>query len=777
LLKSFFFILKTKLSMRNNDILALLTVGLLALLAVFPFLNNPGLPAMNDAELHIYRIAELGYSIQGGDLYPRWAPDFFHGYGYPIFNYYAPFSYHLGYYLSLGNPGNAAAAAKMLFIMCAFVGAYGAYFLAKFHSSRGGGLVGAAAFCFSPYIQLINPHSRGDLAEVVALSFLPWTVFLWQQLWHDPRKSTFVWAVLSASATLLSHNLTGLCMLIILTVMAVWEWVILKNRRSTIWIIRAGLVFVLMTSFFWFPFLAERKDILLNVAGEGHYDFRNHFIRVGELLSRVKPFDYRDASMAIPFCAGPAQILLAVAGGIAALLSKNKRTTLYILLSSLFFFLITSASKPVWEITPGLAYFQFPWRFLGPLAVTLVPLVANSTQLLKAFRLIQVRDIMVTSFSAGLVGVIILLQLPALYPIPWLPGFTKITQLTIIQAELQGRWRGTTSTNDFVPSTVEMLPHPENSVIASYHHTPVDRVNRFTLPENTSVEVLDDMPNHFSISTEKAFLLRLYVFYFPGWRVYVDNVESTIEIAHPEGFVTVNIPEGQHEVSLKFGPSTNRWISGWLSLLGVILGVGVLAFVQPRSFQKVAAVTESPGYEKDNHAVAFTFILVLLFHGINVFILNPGQLMHYSSKPDQAAPAQVHLNAVFEDQITLLGYDILGKVNKQGQTLEVQLYWQAVKPITRTYQTFVHVMLPDGQILTQSDHLNPGGYPTNLWTEEKYIRDKHFLKIPEYTPPGEYRINVGIYSINTGERLFTYNPQTGMMESFVTLKNSVDIRR
>ena len=62
----------------------------LALIAAAPFLTRPGLPHHTDAELHVYRAAELGHALRGGAFYPRWAPDFYYGYGYPIFNYYAP---------------------------------------------------------------------------------------------------------------------------------------------------------------------------------------------------------------------------------------------------------------------------------------------------------------------------------------------------------------------------------------------------------------------------------------------------------------------------------------------------------------------------------------------------------------------------------------------------------------------------------------------------------------------------------------------------------------
>ena len=118
--------------MRNKQSdLGLFLAVILGFIASWPFLANPGLPGATDAELHIYRIAELGFSLQAGNLYPRWAPDFYYGHGYPIFNYYAPLTYHLGNWLTLLQPQHAATGAKLVFILSQVLGTVGAYLLGK----------------------------------------------------------------------------------------------------------------------------------------------------------------------------------------------------------------------------------------------------------------------------------------------------------------------------------------------------------------------------------------------------------------------------------------------------------------------------------------------------------------------------------------------------------------------------------------------------------------------------------------------------------------------
>jgi len=72
-------------------------LGLACLLALFAFypLLQPGLPNTADGALHLYRTVELDQCWQDGVYYPRWAPNLFLGYGYPIFNFYAPLLYYL----------------------------------------------------------------------------------------------------------------------------------------------------------------------------------------------------------------------------------------------------------------------------------------------------------------------------------------------------------------------------------------------------------------------------------------------------------------------------------------------------------------------------------------------------------------------------------------------------------------------------------------------------------------------------------------------------------
>ena len=72
----------------------LLILTALLLVGLHPF-GYTSLATSFDGLLHLYRLVELDHLIAQGVWFPRWAPDFVFGFGYPLFNFYAPLSYYL----------------------------------------------------------------------------------------------------------------------------------------------------------------------------------------------------------------------------------------------------------------------------------------------------------------------------------------------------------------------------------------------------------------------------------------------------------------------------------------------------------------------------------------------------------------------------------------------------------------------------------------------------------------------------------------------------------
>src|SRR6476661_7252990 len=75
--------------------LGLLAALAFACVATWPMLSRSSLPILTDAHHHIYRTFEIIQAWRQGIFFTSWAPDFYYGYGYPVFNFYAPFTHYL----------------------------------------------------------------------------------------------------------------------------------------------------------------------------------------------------------------------------------------------------------------------------------------------------------------------------------------------------------------------------------------------------------------------------------------------------------------------------------------------------------------------------------------------------------------------------------------------------------------------------------------------------------------------------------------------------------
>lgn len=104
-------------------------------------------------------------------------------------------------------------------------------------------------------------------------------------------------------------------------------------------------------------------------------------------------------------------------------------------------------------------------------------------------------------------------------------------------------------------------------------------------------------------------------------------------------------------------------------------------------------------------------------------------------------------------QVRLLGYNLDGTLSP-GQTFQVTLFWEALHPMERDYTVFVHLLGPEGRIQGQWDS-QPADrlYPTSRWQAGEIIRDRYDLTVAPDAPPGRYLIEVGMYLLQTGERL------------------------
>ncbi len=119
--------------------------------------------------------------------------------------------------------------------------------------------------------------------------------------------------------------------------------------------------------------------------------------------------------------------------------------------------------------------------------------------------------------------------------------------------------------------------------------------------------------------------------------------------------------------------------------------------------------------------------------------------------PDAVAnPDKIPLPRQFGGFFQLLDYQLSALEAQPGDNLNVWLNWQAIAPPDKDYAVFVHLVDDADTTIYGSGDSNPSHLGrltrTSLWPIGKTIYDGYAFQIDPATPPGSYRVQIGIYS-------------------------------
>jgi hypothetical protein len=103
-------------------------------------------------------------------------------------------------------------------------------------------------------------------------------------------------------------------------------------------------------------------------------------------------------------------------------------------------------------------------------------------------------------------------------------------------------------------------------------------------------------------------------------------------------------------------------------------------------------------------------------------------------------------------QILLLDYDIIPPT-EITPTLGLTLTWQVVEPVAGDYTVFAHLLAGgDAKAAQRDTRPCSGDCPTNSWQPGQIVMDHYELGLNADAPPGPYRLALGLYLLETGDR-------------------------
>src|SRR5438309_1096887 len=309
----------------------------------------------HDWILELVRIAEFRFAYLDGQVPPFWAPDLYGGLGSPIFLFYAPL------YLALASAlipitGNVLAAATTALVVFSLLGALLIWLFVREAAPQfpAAARIAAILYVLHPYL-LADKWIRNANAEFAALSLLP--AVLLGAITRN-RILAFWWTTVSLAGVILAHNITA-PMAIVLAIAAT---LFVHRRVRALMPVAAGIgASLTLASFLWLPAFVFKSLIRTEDLLNGKFDFHTQFPPIASLFW---PLAF--------YSGGWLTLLLFIATVfVAARDVYTKRVMRGLGVAAIaFVVLMLPASTPVWETVPLLPYEQFPWRFMGPLALT-----------------------------------------------------------------------------------------------------------------------------------------------------------------------------------------------------------------------------------------------------------------------------------------------------------------------------------------------------------------------------------------------------------------------
>ncbi|MCP4539320.1 MAG: hypothetical protein GY832_19465 [Chloroflexi bacterium] len=760
-----------------------LVILLLCAVAIVPLLRAD-VPCSHDGAFHYYRVVAMRHAFDNdGILFTRYLPDLAFGYGYPFFNYRASSSYYLA--LALHLIGLALPVALNLVYVLSIAGsALATYLLARDLFGPQAGIVAALAYTYAPY-QFLNALLRGNAPESLALPLMPLILWAFRRLALTGRRRWFLVSIGSLVALYLTHNISSLLFTPFLATYLLLLWLI--YRREGHWLAAGGALIMALglMAFFFAPALLEQDYAQLHMSHvTRNNDFHYNFLSLAEIFAPPTPIDTSLMNPPMHIHLGLVQTILSGLGLVIGLIRwqhnrERKATLIFLAVTALaMLWMSTRSSLWLWENIPLLPFIQFPWRLVGRAILPLAILASASftapttTEKLAHIGLPQSTQTWLLALASC---ILIISALPTTYPPHSYCANKPYPAINDVFAyERESKLVGVDPEGSYFPVWVKQRPKDGSPLEKQYATSnPIARFDKSTLPTGAFIIEADYGPNQARIivETPSAFRARYLAFYFPGWRVWIDDEPVQVTATDPEGLITFDVPAGNHTISVRFGSTPIRTAGTIVSILSlitlVIVTIRYRRITIGDGFDHTELQTQRPHRIANGELRHWPLVIV----GVLMLILKLGIVDQTNTifrrpalQPDDTLPSvERPLNQPYADGMTLIGYDQARATLPADDELRIDLYWTThTRPAAR-YQTVIHLVGADGMRWSLPDTAHPRGYakypPNYTWSADRYALDSHQVVPLSGTPPGDYDIVLTIFDRDTLAPLSVLNEQ------------------
>ncbi len=511
----------------------------------------------HDFQFHMASWLDVSGQWREGILYPRWAEWANFGFGEPRFVFYPPLSWLLGAALGVVLPWKLVPG---IFIWIALVvGGLGMWRMAREWLTPPQAVTAALLYAVNPY-HLIIVYYRSDFAELLASAIFPFLIWRVLRVMRDGWSGapalavtfSLAWLTNAPGAVIATYSLA-----LILVVCAVYN----RNYRP---LVAGGVAMACgfgLAAFYILPAAFEQRWVQISQALVTLLEPKDNFLFTHSADPEFLLFNWKVSTVAVA-------VILIVA--IAAILVARRGKRLgpvwwtVLALGAASVVMMVPASIVLWRLLPQLAFVQFPWRWMGPLGFAFAFFVGAA----------PVRR--ATQLAAwGSMGILLTALAGAMVSDCWWDS----EDIPVLAGGIHSG-NGYEGTDEYQPVGADRYGLPGSDI--AYGDPPG--------PPTPQIEVVDAGTGklvaaqnaagitrwtaerrEFSYDATKPAIVAVRLLRFPAWRATIDGAPADTTAAGETGQLLVKIPEGRHEVLLRFVRTPDRSAGGLISIVFMLV--------------------------------------------------------------------------------------------------------------------------------------------------------------------------------------------------------------
>jgi hypothetical protein len=551
-----------------NYLYLIILISILPVVSIF----RKGTYEAGDLTLHSIFLQSFYANLSQGIFIPQWAGDLCGGYGCPSHL----FEYPLPYYIAAPFHFLGFSYINSIKIFLAFsfiISGVGMYLWLKEELGDLYGFTGAIFYLFAPY-HLEDLHFRVSVGEVASYFPIPFIFYFYKKFAETKKMWFLVLGSFSIDLLILAHGNAFMSMTPVIFIYSCYLIFTSKDKKKlSIYYVLSYFLGLFLIAFYWFSTIFEMKYTWYRFST---VDFKPFFeyiyspVRYGLLFQG----HHGELRLIVGYFH-----LFAVFAAVFFLIRKkipHKYTWLLILLLLNFFFyffMIQKISQPLWNILPLFRTFILPWRLLIPMAFitsAIAAIIAKNTKNKKIIYMICFLTAMSTILNWGNRRMVpedtnAFAKHVSMYTEYYEPNNP------VYQAQFDQRQPKTDTLVLHRPSAhLEILSGSgqvkEISRTSIHHEYIVNSNSDLQLSENT--------------------------YYFPGWKVYVNNEVIPVNIQNKKRFgtLTFSLRKGLYLVDAQFEDTPIRKTGKFISLVSLFIAMSlVLLSIWNREFGNISA--------------------------------------------------------------------------------------------------------------------------------------------------------------------------------------------